>query len=500
MQARMMDIRCDGLRVVHNDGRLVPSATNSERELYTRPGDPYYESYRLATFTNYPNQNINVRQVARAGFYFISYQDQVKCFSCGQICEDLQQYDDMSLPQWHLPDCEHLHSLQPNRNNHANTPVQSGLSRPNENATFRSLPTRRPAHSNVHSSSSLPRQPTTITINQPRIRSTFTIHEHSNIDLFPCNRPESPHMRSVEQRLQTFTRSNWPAHRVRASILDISRAGLFYLGNSDRTKCWYCNGGLQNWEPNDDPWYEHAKWFPECEFLLQQKGIEYVYRVSSQFPNLQRPVIVRSQPQPSVTIHINRPGRTTMPTASTTHTTSSTRISAPRSTVVSGPQFLPPMIPGPSINIIDPREQPRSREEELNRYITTSPYIAVARGMGFDDEAIRSTLRRQHEQSQRFFSSAEELVDALLNQSNITSAPQIPSSSTAGATGGPITPLEELRQLEQSRMCKVCHRNQANMVLLPCGHVACCTTCGNDVTNCPVCLADITDRVRSYIG
>ena len=34
------------------------------------------------------------------------------------------------------------------------------------------------------------------------------------------------------------------------------------LGQRDRVKCWYCNGGLQNWERDDDAWTEHAKWFP----------------------------------------------------------------------------------------------------------------------------------------------------------------------------------------------------------------------------------------------
>jgi len=34
-------------------------------------------------------------------------------------------------------------------------------------------------------------------------------------------------------------------------------------GERDRVKCWYCNGGLQNWERNDVPWEEHAKWFPK---------------------------------------------------------------------------------------------------------------------------------------------------------------------------------------------------------------------------------------------
>ena len=44
------------------------------------------------------------------------------------------------------------------------------------------------------------------------------------------------------------------------------RAGFYFLGERDRVKCWYCNGGLQNWEPLDELWSEHAKWFPTYVF------------------------------------------------------------------------------------------------------------------------------------------------------------------------------------------------------------------------------------------
>ena len=25
-------------------------------------------------------------------------------------------------------------------------------------------------------------------------------------------------------------------------------------------KCFYCDGGLRNWQPEDAPWVEHARW------------------------------------------------------------------------------------------------------------------------------------------------------------------------------------------------------------------------------------------------
>ena len=110
-------------------------------------------------------------------------------------------------------------------------------------------------------------------------------------DTFPCLHPVNPHMRSSEARLQTFldNSSIWPAHRIRATPQQIVDAGMYYLGERDRVKCWYCNGGLQNWERDDDPMEEHAKWFPLCEFVLQQKGPDYVHQIVLRTPGLRRP-------------------------------------------------------------------------------------------------------------------------------------------------------------------------------------------------------------------
>lgn len=37
---------------------------------------------------------------------------------------------------------------------------------------------------------------------------------------------------------------------------------FFFKGRNDDVKCFCCDGGLRCWESGDDPWIEHAKWFP----------------------------------------------------------------------------------------------------------------------------------------------------------------------------------------------------------------------------------------------
>ena len=44
-------------------------------------------------------------------------------------------------------------------------------------------------------------------------------------------------------------------------------------------RCFYCSASLARWRPEDCPWEEHAKWFPECEYLQMAKGKHYVNQI-----------------------------------------------------------------------------------------------------------------------------------------------------------------------------------------------------------------------------
>lgn len=67
-------------------------------------------------------------------------------------------------------------------------------------------------------------------------------------------------LNSDNGRLKTF--SHWPANYTLATPEQLARAGFFYGGDSDKVKCWYCTGSIQNWEQDNEPWTEHARRFP----------------------------------------------------------------------------------------------------------------------------------------------------------------------------------------------------------------------------------------------
>ena len=107
---------------------------------------------------------------------------------------------------------------------------------------------------------------------------------------FSCVQPTNPHERCFADRLQTFhLTENRPNEKIRATSFETADAGFYYLGNKDRVKCWYCNGGFQNCERFGLAWEEHAIFFPKCEFLLISKELEFVKNFVKKFPKLNRP-------------------------------------------------------------------------------------------------------------------------------------------------------------------------------------------------------------------
>ena len=58
----------------------------------------------------------------------------------------------------------------------------------------------------------------------------------------------------------------------------------FTVGLSDHVRCFHCGNGLRNWEMEDKPWEEHARWYPDCNFVLLSKGQEFIDKVS--YPSL----------------------------------------------------------------------------------------------------------------------------------------------------------------------------------------------------------------------
>ena len=109
--------------------------------------------------------------------------------------------------------------------------------------------------------------------------------KHRDVTVSPLNDPVFYNMVRYARRLSTFMR--WPDN-INTSGAELADCGLFYLGYKDHLKCFSCGGLFQNWLPCDDPWLEHAKFYPTCPFLIKRKGLQYIRNVCYATPNIRR--------------------------------------------------------------------------------------------------------------------------------------------------------------------------------------------------------------------
>ncbi|XP_063375805.1 death-associated inhibitor of apoptosis 1-like [Cydia fagiglandana] len=87
-----------------------------------------------------------------------------------------------------------------------------------------------------------------------------------------------PRYNNKAARLRTF--EDWPKS-MKQKPEELAEAGFYYTGQSDKTKCFYCDGGLKDWEEDDVPWEQHARWFDRCAYVQLVKGEDYVQKVMS---------------------------------------------------------------------------------------------------------------------------------------------------------------------------------------------------------------------------
>ncbi|XP_037979006.1 E3 ubiquitin-protein ligase XIAP isoform X4 [Motacilla alba alba] len=181
------------------------------------------EETRLKSFHSWPlNDELTPQELANAGFYYTGVGDQVACFCCGGKLKNWEPGDRAwSEHKRHFPKCLFV------------------LGRDVGNVSSESIP------------------------------SELGISGLNN-----AQHPRNPSMAKYGKRLQTFLSWIYPVDKER-----LAEAGFYSIGKGDHVVCFHCGGGLQEWKENEDPWDQHAKWFPGCRFLSNEKGIEFINNV-----------------------------------------------------------------------------------------------------------------------------------------------------------------------------------------------------------------------------
>ena len=86
---------------------------------------------------------------------------------------------------------------------------------------------------------------------------------------------------STEQsRISSF--NGWPKTQ---KPCELAKVGFFYYGMSDIVKCFFCNGAINQWEENDVPIEEHIRWYPNCSYVRQLMGRDYLIKIREKYKN-----------------------------------------------------------------------------------------------------------------------------------------------------------------------------------------------------------------------
>ena len=74
-------------------------------------------------------------------------------------------------------------------------------------------------------------------------------------------------------RFQSF--KYWPKQRVVAKEV-LSAAGFTYTNEDDIVNCKTCGVKVKNWDEGDDPYVDHIKFNPNCQFVKDTNGKPYI--------------------------------------------------------------------------------------------------------------------------------------------------------------------------------------------------------------------------------
>uniref|UniRef100_A0ABI0P0J7 RING-type domain-containing protein n=1 Tax=Bos taurus TaxID=9913 RepID=A0ABI0P0J7_BOVIN len=245
-------------------------------------------------------------------------------------------------------------------------------------------------------------------------------------------------MQTHAARLRTFM--YWPS-TVSVQPEQLASAGFYYVGRNDDVKCFCCDGGLRCWESGDDPWVEHAKWFPRCEFLIRMKGQEFVSEVQARYPHLLEQLL------------------------STANT--------------SGDENADPPIVhfGPGESSSD------------DAVMMNTPVVKAALEMGFSRSLVKRTVQSKILTTGENYKTVNDIN--LFVEKNMKYIP----TDVSG-----LSLEEQLRRLQEERTCKVCMDKEVSIVFIPCGHLVVCQECAPSLRKCPICRGIIKGTVRTFLS
>ncbi|KAL5004352.1 hypothetical protein ScPMuIL_017808 [Solemya velum] len=389
-------------------------------------------------------------QLAEAGFYYSGTNNIIVCFSCGVRYDVKSNRGNPKTVHMRLsPNCKIM-----TNNETRNVPIKlhssdtGVLSNDRVAASGTPVGPTRGAHNSDLPSSQLSGQ---TTYDQ---RSTLGV---------VSEKPKHERYAVLATRLSSF--SGWPVYKSQTPQ-ELATSGLFYTGFGDAVRCFFCGGGLRNWEDSDDPWVEHARWFPRCSFVQQVKGLDFV-------KDVQEAVETQTFSSQASLEHPHSPSEAAI------------GISGMRSeSIWSSPAVLSVLEMGYTRSSVENAVK-KIRDEK--RDITAEDVLSII--LDGEEDNSSSENKKEVDHTEKNQSSPEP--------TQTTNMAEEKSDSEMEAKKEVL--LAEIKEMKEQSLCKICMDEQSCIVFLPCGHLVACAICAPALRTCPICRDKIKGTIRAYI-
>uniref|UniRef100_A0A182IX56 RING-type domain-containing protein n=1 Tax=Anopheles atroparvus TaxID=41427 RepID=A0A182IX56_ANOAO len=443
---------------------LHPECTDNVR-IFDR-GELKDEQLRLSTFVHWPVPFISRQALAKSGFYYTHQSDEVQCAYCAGV-----------IGRWEVGDDPFV-----------------------EHEKF--FPTCQKVIENAISSDPIP---------------------DPSIGIQPVQMPHVPGYSTLDSRIRSFER--WTMGHVQDPVL-LSQAGFYYLGVADEVRCFHCDGGLRFWLVDDDPWFEHARCFPKCQFVQLVKGQLFIENVQTQIKQSsassqqQQHHLEQSQSSsgavvPSMSLEdalLTEPVQMALLMGLNV---GRIRAATMRHLNTFGQPFLTSheLVEAVLDDQIEQQDlQPttssrmgRRIENELTQWISTaiSSSVAAAQQQTHAQPLIAHVDCVPDGPSSSHIPKLADKSDTVKDETSTASS--VPDAHSAAASKmltdeASVRLEEENKRLKDARECKICMSDEVGVVFCPCGHLVSCVQCAPAVIKCPVCRALIKGRVRTFLS
>jgi len=483
-------------------GSFELDGPDEEAGLHSGPVETDYrsEAARLASFSNWSVPFIQPADLARAGFYSLNNLDSCRCAFCNNCVGDWVMGDDpMTEHRHHFPLCPFVLGQDV-----GNIPLGAvaGHQEPAPGQDVTGLnPRQVPQPSTLNPRQVLP--------NSGPEKGHYGADSEA-MGILPHSGPLHPQYATLEARLRTFR--EWPP-ALRQQPRDLAEAGFYYIGLSDQVKCFYCDGGLRNWQSEDEPWKEHARWFEKCVFVRLVKGDEYIKDCVTE-----RPPEKAGLPVQGPRVVTEEDIRKAMSQAIVKQVLSMgidhsrVKMAIKKNLENSGNPFDTPESLISAAFSVQRSQETRSQRENLQRVgavlstlgeLRSNDVVTEQWEIGQDNMEIRDDDMEEIELEQPRNTSNDTIS---LNQpkSPLQPKPQPqpvpPDDLSVSSEAASSDLMTENTRLKEQRTCKICMDEEVGVVFLPCGHLCSCVNCAPSLKDCPVCRRPIQGTVRTFLS